>query len=833
MMTSKNRVRKVATYGSDNTERRVARAINTSWPVLAGYTYTDTAQRMIRARNIDGLISNAPWGNWTQNLGGVIDPMTRQVANSIRDDMRGYQGLNAALRMDVIDDLSVRYAQAQSSKLIVNLGDSQRATVRAVMGRALQGELTVDQAARRIRDTIGLHPAWAEAVDKMNGRQFAAAMKGGASVSGARTLADTRSARYAESLRRKRALMVARTEIHISSGLGRLASHETAVLNGFAALNSRKEWSAGPNACPICRKLAGEIVLWDDEYPNGELIAHGHPGCRCTDVHLPPEYGDGDLDPEEMDWVSGGPSPFVNTMTAAPSALRTVSTGRSLASTVGQELAIRALTSRAGTDLAIRGGTALAGTMLASNPLARQLAIAATTRGVTRGMVRLRGGALPVLKPDGIYMPKPMLPLGRGYDIIPGELIMSRLAAVPRRAAITAAPVKPPAPAVTTALDWAPVMGEGRAKSWVSGSAVTADVFHGTPSIKNAETIRAKGFDASKSGSRSGDKGFSGEGFYFSADAFYAGQYARMLSSNPGETLRAKVRLTNPWVDDVGAGKTSFADFVTGWEKSFIGDQGKRVDARAEAVRAEALRRGHDGIIAYHAGAIHEIVVFDQKKVVVVDDRVGRSVPAVATPAAGWAKDIEIQRENARTVSSSAVPLSKAEKEALEGYVDQEYRDLNGILRAGDFPEGELGVLFSSLDMAFRVQKPLPAPVTVYRGLDWSVLSNVAKGATFKDGGYGSTSLSEGDAALFANHGARALVMRVTVPGGTKVLPASLRDDKQGMDDIRGGEGEIILNRKTSYRITSEPVLKKFDQYSDKGKLFASWEYWTVDAEAF
>lgn len=297
------RISKAATYGSDSAERRVAKVINGSWPVLEGFTGTDIAHEMIRVGNAEGFIRNMPWDTWAQDMGGVVDPMSRQITNSIRDQLKSFpRSVNGTVNFNVVDALSVKYAQTQSSQLIKNLSDSQRATVRQVMGDALQGNLTVDQAARRIRSTIGLHPAWAQAVVNYEERQLKALSKTMSAAKAAETAAK-RAGRYKESLTRKRALMVARTEIHISSGLGRLAANKTAIDHGYAGTDSRREWSAGPNACKICTGLSGETVKWDQPYSNGEMIAHAHPGCRCADVFMPSEYGDADLDPEVMNWL--------------------------------------------------------------------------------------------------------------------------------------------------------------------------------------------------------------------------------------------------------------------------------------------------------------------------------------------------------------------------------------------------------------------------------------------------------------------------------------------------------------------------------------------------
>jgi hypothetical protein len=168
---------------------------------------------------------------------------------------------------------------------------------------------------------------------------------------------------------------------------------------------------------------------------------------------------------------------------------------------------------------------------------------------------------------------------------------------------------------------WSPVMSKADAEAWAHDSKVKKTLYHGT---LNPEGVREHGFDLSKAGSRSGDKGFSGEGIYLSPDPGYVKPYATPRGEFvpvEGGVLPVKVRLLNPWMSD---GPRGMDTFVSGLDSS--GPHSEVISRRAAAVRKEAERRGHDGVVVKYEGSIHEVVVFSPRSVVVIDEN------APATP---------------------------------------------------------------------------------------------------------------------------------------------------------------------------------------------------------
>lgn len=290
--------------GEGASERAVATVINSSWPVLSAAASTEKAKAMIAARNTSGYIASLPWAEYVERLGRTTEPLARQIARTVDAAVGDLEGLAANLTFTNQDAVSIRYAQQQGSKLIVNLQESQRAAIRSVMGQALSGRYTVDEAAAIVRRSIGLHPAWADAVTRFHARQFEALRSGGMASGRAMATADRRANAYAARLVKRRSLTIARTEIQTASNLGRYATWAQMIGSGVARPDSLKEWAAGPGACPQCFALSGQVVRWDKNFSTGTAMPPAHPNCRCTAELIPARYGERELDAREIDWTS-------------------------------------------------------------------------------------------------------------------------------------------------------------------------------------------------------------------------------------------------------------------------------------------------------------------------------------------------------------------------------------------------------------------------------------------------------------------------------------------------------------------------------------------------
>ena len=187
---------------------------------------------------------------------------------------------------------SLAFAQRRAAELITSIDAMTRDSIRRAIIDAFNEGMDYRATARRIKNVVGLHPKWAEAVTNFEKKEFARLVRSGLKEETARARSIERSTRYSESLKSKRATMIARTEIQIAQNEGRQEGWNQAFEEGYVDVESRKMWiiAQDERTCPICTELDGEVVGWNEVFSSGhETPGRVHPNCRCTMVIIPPE----------------------------------------------------------------------------------------------------------------------------------------------------------------------------------------------------------------------------------------------------------------------------------------------------------------------------------------------------------------------------------------------------------------------------------------------------------------------------------------------------------------------------------------------------------------
>jgi len=187
---------------------------------------------------------------------------------------------------------SLAFAQRRAGELVTSIDAFTRLSVRKAIIDAFNEGLDYRATARRIKSVVGLHPRFADAVTNFEKREYARLVKSGVKEATARAKAIERSTRYSDSLKSKRATMIARTEIQIAQNEGRQEGWNQAAEQGYVDVESQKMWviAQDERTCDICSELDGEIVPWNETFSSGhETPGRVHPNCRCTMVIIPPE----------------------------------------------------------------------------------------------------------------------------------------------------------------------------------------------------------------------------------------------------------------------------------------------------------------------------------------------------------------------------------------------------------------------------------------------------------------------------------------------------------------------------------------------------------------
>jgi len=185
----------------------------------------------------------------------------------------GFDGKNARAR---------RVAERLAGGLIADASAAVKAAVRAIVVRSIRDGIPPLEAARLIREVIGLDERRAQAVANYRASLF----ERGLDAQAIRSEIED----YAEELIGQRAETIARTEIMGALNEGALETWRQAREDGFITGAARKEWLATEDelTCPICEPLDGVQVGLEETFPSGDLVPPAHPNCRCATVVTEP-----------------------------------------------------------------------------------------------------------------------------------------------------------------------------------------------------------------------------------------------------------------------------------------------------------------------------------------------------------------------------------------------------------------------------------------------------------------------------------------------------------------------------------------------------------------
>lgn len=185
-----------------------------------------------------------------------------------------------------VNPASVEWARERGSKLVQEISARQRELIRGVVARGLKQGLRADTMARSIRRSVGLLEREEAAVE----RRRSLLLEQGASEA----TADARADSYAEELRGKRALRIARTETVAAQNQGLLDGWKEARNEGELPDTVKRQWVSAPESpnpnrpCQICLELDGQLAGLDEPFVSsiiGQVMAPtAHPACRCAQV---------------------------------------------------------------------------------------------------------------------------------------------------------------------------------------------------------------------------------------------------------------------------------------------------------------------------------------------------------------------------------------------------------------------------------------------------------------------------------------------------------------------------------------------------------------------
>ena len=171
------------------------------------------------------------------------------------------------------------YALNQSQ---VISGQTKRA-IRRLIVRSIREGIPPREAALLIKGDVGLNEMQEKAVFEYRGR-----LDPSMSVS----QREKAVKKFQMRLLRRRAVMIARTEVIDALNTGAEVAWKQAQKQGYLGKNAKKEWVAElAGACEVCRALHGDSVKLDGNFTtihNKTLKSPtAHPNCRCSIAPVP------------------------------------------------------------------------------------------------------------------------------------------------------------------------------------------------------------------------------------------------------------------------------------------------------------------------------------------------------------------------------------------------------------------------------------------------------------------------------------------------------------------------------------------------------------------
>jgi hypothetical protein len=218
-------------------------------------------------------------------------PAAQHAIQAQLEDSGRHTGASLGWPFDDLDPNVLFWSRNNAARLITALTESQRQSFNRLLLRSTLDRNSVDQIAAQLRQIVGLHPQWAQAVTNYYWRMVSDGMEP--------AIARRRASIYQEKLLDSRAWMIARTELMKAQNMGQLLGWQQGIALGNLAPDAQMKWVTAlghPNPpCAVCAKLEGKTVqvVGGEFWATTHLIRDNaprfhacytppvHPNCRC------------------------------------------------------------------------------------------------------------------------------------------------------------------------------------------------------------------------------------------------------------------------------------------------------------------------------------------------------------------------------------------------------------------------------------------------------------------------------------------------------------------------------------------------------------------------
>lgn len=285
-------------------ERELARAYAQAVQLFRNGIGTPQVADAIR-QSITATLRALPTGALIGDLRPMVDALVKEIIKTGKAEAGVSAGFR--LRFDEADPRATQWALERAGKLVKDISDEVEEIISEVVADAVEGNISVAEAQRRIRRNVGLHERWRKAVENSHRRLLKQFRDSGMTEQQAQDQAQKAAEKYQDRLIRARAKNIARTEVATAQNEGRWVAWQQAGDAGLVNLKgSMKEWRTAPEfvssrtiVCQICAPLDGKRVPVDQNFqtglrtqPDGIKMPPAHPSCRCRAVLVPLSFAE-------------------------------------------------------------------------------------------------------------------------------------------------------------------------------------------------------------------------------------------------------------------------------------------------------------------------------------------------------------------------------------------------------------------------------------------------------------------------------------------------------------------------------------------------------------
>jgi hypothetical protein len=177
---------------------------------------------------------------------------------------------------------SQRIAREYAAQQVQNINKETTLAIRQTISRSIRDQKPPREAAKLIKEVVGLNRPQHDTLIR-----YSEGLPEGLTLS-----AKVKALRkYKGKLERRRAMMIARTEVIDALNLGAEVAWKQAQGQGLLGKDAEKEWLTTPvGACNVCLALNGKSVKIGEKFPSPRGALNGptaHPNCRCGLAPVP------------------------------------------------------------------------------------------------------------------------------------------------------------------------------------------------------------------------------------------------------------------------------------------------------------------------------------------------------------------------------------------------------------------------------------------------------------------------------------------------------------------------------------------------------------------